>query len=333
MNFVYTFDDNFVPQAAASICSICENNKSEKNTFFVISFGISDINKNELKAMVEKYGNFMEFIEITNLNSYFDFNINTTGWKPIVLARLLIDKLLPKKIDRVIYIDGDTIVRNDITDFFHLDLKGKTLAMSIEPTISKQRTEALKMGNYPYCNAGVLLIDLNKWRKNDIGRKLIDFYKSNNGKLFAHDQDSINAYMKKEIKIVPPKYNYCNTFDQYSYKFICKQMKPIDYSKYVSEKEYYESRMNPSIIHYLGEERPWRKGNTHKYRNDYKKYLSMTVWSDTKDETGWGLYFFCWRIFNFITKPFPGLRLFIINSLIPTFMKIRANKLKKESKK
>ncbi|MBR2997606.1 MAG: glycosyltransferase family 8 protein [Bacilli bacterium] len=327
MNFVYTFDNNFVPQAATSICSACVNNK-EKINFYVLSFGITEENKEKLKNMVEKYNHSINFIEITNLDSFFSFKINTTGWKPIVLARLLIDKLLPKNMERVLYIDGDTIVRNDISDFYHMNLNGKTIGMSIEPTIDKKRIEVLHMGNYPYCNAGVLLIDLKKWRKNNVGENVIDYYRSGNGKFFAHDQDSLNGYMKKEIKIISPKYNYYNIFDQYSYKFLSKIMRPIDYSKYVSEKDYNEAKKNPSIIHYLGEERPWRKGNTHKYRKDYKKYLSMTDWHDTEDEKGWTLYFICWKIFNIFTKPFPGIRLGIINSLIPTFMKIRANKLK-----
>lgn len=106
-------------------------------------------------------------------------------------------------------------------------------------------------------------------------------------------------------------------------------MKPLDY---ISRDIYMEARKNPVIIHYLGEERPWRKGNTHKYRNDYHKYLDMTVWKDTEAEDGWQLYFICWKIFNIVTKPLPKLRYNIINSLIPKFMKYRANKLKKEKK-
>ena len=103
-------------------------------------------------------------------------------------------------------------------------------------------------------------------------------------------------------------------------------MKPLEY---ISKDMFDDAVNNPVIIHYLGEERPWREGNKHKYRDDYKKYLSMTYWKDTPDEKGWKLYFFCWNIFNIVTKPFPGLRLKIINNLIPAFMKYRKRKLKK----
>lgn len=58
-------------------------------------------------------------------------------------------------------------------------------------------------------------------------------------------------------------------------------------------------------------------------------YLNDTPWSNQGLENGWKFYFICWDIFNVVTKPFPGIRYKIINSLIPTFMKIRAKKLKK----
>ena len=58
----------------------------------------------------------------------------------------------------------------------------------------------------------------------------------------------------------------------------------------------------------------------------------MTPWKEAIDEDGWLLYFTCWKIFNFFTKPFPKLRYNIINSLIPKFMNYRKKKLKNENK-
>ena len=124
-----------------------------------------------------------------------------------------------------------------------------------------------------------------------------------------------------------PKYNFYNIFTQYPYYFLKKVMKP---KKYIDKEVFLEAKRNPCIIHYLGEERPWRKGNTHKYKSDYIKYLNMTVWQDTPLEEGWSLYFICWKIFNILTKPFPFIRYKIINSLIPAFMRFRKRQLNKK---
>lgn len=326
MNIIYTLNDKFVPQVSACICSVCENNKNfEEITFYIAGLGITKKNKKELVKLVNRYNRNIEFIELDSIDKYFDFDFDTYGWNPIVLARLLVDKLLPKNIDKILYLDGDTIVRGDLSELWNLELIDKTFGMSIEPTEDKKRKNNLGLENYPYCNAGVLLINLKRFRKIKAGKVIIDYYKNNNGNLFANDQDAINASMKDEILIIPPKYNFYNIFYQYPYWFMVKLMKPV---QYIEKSVYDASVKNPIIIHYLGEERPWRAGNTHKYRDEYKKYLGMTYWSNTPDEKGWKFYFICWNVFNFITKPFPSLRYNIINFLIPKFMDYRARKIK-----
>ncbi|MBR3161666.1 MAG: glycosyltransferase family 8 protein [Bacilli bacterium] len=327
MNILYTLNDAFVPQVGAGIASVCENNKRVKSIhFYLLSYGIKDDNKKKLEKLVKKYKRHIDILEVDDLSKYFTFDFDTGGWNQVILVRLLMGEILPKDINRIIYMDGDTIVRGSLKELWNLDLKDNILGMSIEPTIDKTRIVSLDIEGYPYYNSGVLLVDLKKWREREVAKQIFDYYKKHEGNLFAADQDAINGTLKGQIMTISPKYNFYNIFNQYPYKFFCKTMKPLEY---ISKETYDDAIKNPVIIHYLGEERPWRKGNTHRYRKDYKKYLSLTDWKDTPDEEGWGLYFFCWRIFNFLMKPFPGLRLKIINYLIPSFMKIRKKQLSK----
>lgn len=334
MNILYTLNDNFVPQVGTGITSICKNNKkAEKINFYIISYGIKKDNKNKLSRLCKKYNRDIDIIELDDLNEYFDFNFDTLGWNKVILARLLMGSILPKTVDKIIYLDGDTVVRDGLKELWETNLGSSIVGMSIEPTVDKKRKKSLDIENYPYYNSGVILVNLKKWRDKNCEKKIIQYYKEKNGLLFAADQDAINVVLKDNIHTISPKYNYYNIFYQYSYYFLSKLMKPLKYADYVSKEMYDEARQNPTIIHYLGEERPWRKGNTHKYKNDYQKYLKMTPWKNAEEEEGWKLYFVCWNIFNFVTKPFPLIRYNIINSLIPTFMKIRKNKIQKGNKK
>ena len=324
MNVLYGLDNNFVPQTATSMMSLCLNNKKAKKiNFYLFSCGVSEENKNKLKKMVKKQKRNIEFIEINNIEEHFNFKFDVTGWPKVTLSRLLMDKLLPKNIDKILYIDGDTIVRGSIETLWNTKMDNSIIAASIEPTVSKERKERLQMLNYPYCNAGVMLINLKLWRQINATQLIFDFYKKFNGNLFACDQDAINGSLKEYVKIISPKYNYFNVFDQYPYYFLRRNVKP---AKYISKKKFREARKNPVIIHYLGEERPWRLGNKHRFRKDFYNYLNQTEWHDMKFEQGWNLYFKCWNIFNLFMKPFPYLRLKIINSLIPTFLKLRSKK-------
>ncbi len=307
MNILYTLNDKFVPQVAAGICSVCENNKEMDNiTFYLISKEISETNKKKLIDFGKSYNRDVIIKELGDINQYFDFEFDTTGWNSIVLARLILDKFLPNEVEKVLYLDGDTIVRGSLEELWNTDLKDYVLAASIEPTVDKKRKNDLGLEKYPYYNAGVLLVNLKKWREEKVGKAILDFYKKNDGKLFANDQDAINGSLVGKIYTLLPKYNFYNIFYQYSYKFLKKLMNPVKYFEY---EEFINCVKEPIIIHYLGEERPWRKGNHHKYKNDYIKYLDKTPWKGQNYEEGWNLYFICWDIFNFVTKPFPRIKI------------------------
>ena len=46
--------------------------------------------------------------------------------------------ILSKNIDKIIYLDGDTIVRGCLGELWNLDMKNKIIGMSIEPTANKR---------------------------------------------------------------------------------------------------------------------------------------------------------------------------------------------------
>ena len=331
MHIVYTFNDGFCPQVATSICSLCENNKSASAIHFhLLTDKLSTSNQAKLRKMIMSYNRKVTFYPIADLKKYFNVDLSAHGWHPVVLARLLVDKILPKNINRILYLDGDTLILRNLSSFYATNLKNKVLGMSIEPTIDKKRLQKLNISHYFYHNSGVLLIDLALWRQKHAGDKIINYYVKNYHKLFAPDQDAIAIVMKKDIYDLTPNYNFCNIYNQYPYWFFKNRLEPL---QYFDKETYLNSIKHPSIIHFLGEDRPWRHGNTHKFTSEYKKYLAKTPWKNTSDETSWETYFVFWRIFNILIKPFPHLRLFIINNLIPVFGKFRQKQVQKQLQK
>ena len=327
MNILFTLNDAFVPQVATCMCSIFENNQSAENiAIYLVGEKISEKNKEKLAEFTQNYDHTIHFIELNDLTEYIDFDFDTNGWSSIVLARLLLDKLLPSDLDKILYLDGDTLVLDDLSDLWNMDLLEKSIGMGPESTVSAERREFLKMGNQLYCNAGVLLIDLQRWRERRLGKKVLEFYQQHNGNLFANDQDAINVALRDEIYVLSPRYNFFNIYFSYPYNVLKRLSKP---ATFISKEELDVAISHPAIVHYLGEERPWRKGNTHKLGKEYLHYLHKTPWKDTPMEEGWQLYFICFRIFNVVMKPFPMLRYRIINSLIPSFMKFRKRQLQK----
>lgn len=323
MNILYTINANFVPQVAAAITSVCENNKqAEELHFFIMSLQVSKENEEKLTEYVKSFSSdhhscSIDFIELEDIKKHFSFSFDTTGWNPIVLARLLLEQLIPKEVERIIYLDGDTIVRGDLTKLWETDMGEKAIGACMEPTCSLKRKEEMGLKNLPYHNAGVLLIDLKNWRKNGTGKEILDYYEAHNGRLFANDQDAINGSQKDRIHTLSMTYNYHNTYDIYCYRLLQKN---CDYPV-PSKDEVRRIKKDPCIIHFLGEERPWRVGNHHRFRDDYLKYLNQSPWAGQNLENGWKRYFICWDIFNFVMKPFPVIRCHVINTLVPMILK------------
>lgn len=133
-----------------------------------------------------------------NAKSYFDPegpNYNSQ-WTWMSLVRLVLPDLLIRE-KRVLWLDVDTIVEQDIGDLFDRDLAGNYVAMVEEPVRSK----------YPftYYNAGVMLMDLDKLRADDTWRKWIKLI--NREPFTAKDQDVINLICQGEILTLGPEWN------------------------------------------------------------------------------------------------------------------------------
>lgn len=319
MDIVYTINTAFLPYAAVSMTSLCCFARGPLR-FFVLGRGLSEEDKRKLEQhLARRPRTEVRFVDLDDIRSYFDFSFDTAGFHPIVLARLILDRLLPDDVGRLLYLDADTLVRGDIAGLWETDLRGCAIGACIEPTYSLKRKAALGLRGRPYFNAGVLLIDLPVWREKKTGEEILRYYRAHSGKLFANDQDAINASQKGKIRPLPVEYNYQNTYDYYSYRLLEKN---CDYPV-PSEKEIERARRNPCIVHFLGEERPWRVGNTNRFRKEYARFLTMTPWAGQGFEAGWELYFRFWRMFNSFTRPFPMLRLFVIQTLMPLMLKTK----------
>lgn len=331
MNILYTIDENFIPQLATGISSICENNQQEKEiTFYVIEQNIPDKDKIKIINFCNLYKRSVYFYSVKKLLSEFS-EIDTGGWREIILARLLMGRLLPNSVKRIIYLDGDTLNISSLQHLWNYNLGNKCLGAVVEPTIDPRRKAALGIPKSKgYINSGVLLVDLQKWRESKYEEKIITFCNKNKELLFASDQDAINVVLSDDICYLPPCYNFCNSFYIYPYSAIRKMTSAFDY---LDERSYTSFIENPVIIHYLGEDRPWRVGSTHKYKNYYFNYLHKTPYRDEPLEEGWESYFRAWSLFNKLIKPFPMMRLYLINHMIPFVKRIRKIQRIKESKK
>jgi lipopolysaccharide biosynthesis glycosyltransferase len=113
---------------------------------------------------------------------------------------------LPPEWSRVISLDADMIIRGDLTPLYETDLRQRPLAAAREPyspVVSWKRgvngwKELGLPPHAPYFNAGMMVLDLDRWRHDDIGEKAIEYGARHAGVIQQQEQECLNAILAGE---------------------------------------------------------------------------------------------------------------------------------------
>ena len=281
LNIIYSSDDNYCIYMGVSILSVLENNKNFNSiNVYIIDNNINDVNKSKLKELVELYQRNILFIDFEKYKKYLNLNMQ---WQISIssYARLFVASMLPENVDKVLYFDCDTLIDDSLNELWNQDINDFYVA-GVCDTVPSNTKQAIGLKNTDfYINAGMLLINLKKWRKDNLEKELLNFIDKHNGNVIHHDQGVINGVIKNK-KILPLKYNLMTSYLMMSRDDIINFYKVED--SFYSQEQIDEAIKNPVYIHYTPgfTTRPWVKGCKHPYVDLYWKYLKLTPWKDFK---------------------------------------------------
>lgn len=314
MNIVYASNDGYVPYLGISLTSLLENNRNLSDiTIFILCNNISVQNQLILSQLVQKYNRSISFIDISDFESSITFDFRTSGFNSTTLSRLFLTRYLPSDIDKVLYLDCDTIIADNLSELEELNLDSYHVAAV--PELYMPPSKKLLIGHQKsetYYNAGVLLINLSLWRSLNLESIYMNYYRKMNGTLLYNDQDIINHCSKGKILCISHRYNLSPNL-RYFPRYFIKKLQPKYYCH--SASEYKEVLKNPAIIHYMGDERPWIHGNKNAYRKYFYYYKALSPWKNQKSITGQEWYMFCYHCLNVITYISPWFRILFSNTI------------------
>ena len=281
LNVLYSTDNNYALHAAASIYSLLEHNSDfEEINLCIIDDDIAPDVKDKLNTMISEFPNaIVTFFPFEKLKP--KLAIKETWFASVGYARLMLSEITD--VDKILYIDCDTIINASLEDLWNTDMSGYCVAgVQDNPAIYALTTVGMEKTDR-YINSGVMLINMKLWKEKDIEAKMLEMIKNHNGFVFHHDQGIINGVCKGLIKILPPKFNTMSQF----FLLNAKQIKSLyDIDTYYTQEELDEAVKNPVIIHYIRKffDRPWMKDCTHPLKNLYVEYLEKTPFEvDLKD--------------------------------------------------
>lgn len=281
---VYCCDNNFADVFLVSAKSLIENNQNNMLFIYLINNGISEEKIKKIKAM-ESEGVKVEILPFPDLGKYFSMMIKVDERHLSIstYGRLFISELLPSEIEKVLYLDCDIIVCKDLGELYSYHLDEKILG-GIDDCKSKKYRWVLGLSdNANYINAGVLLIDLKRWRHEGCEKKLVDYIQAHNGIVHFEDQGAINAVLNSQIKILPLKFNVMTHLYDMSFNELMSFRKPV---VQYNNDDIEEAKKNPIIIHYtssfltLG--RVWNGNTNHKKKDIFWNYMDK---AGIKDKT------------------------------------------------
>lgn len=141
--------------------------------------------------------------------------------------RFLLPSLLTPEIERVLFLDCDTVVKKDLSELFQTDLSGMPMAAVPWVVLGHYREEygqhlrsfpqrfRLEDDGTPYFYASLLIMDLNAMRRQDTTGKILELVRSTpREKLIWLDQDALNVCLRGQITALPLEYNVIPLFSE-----------------------------------------------------------------------------------------------------------------------
>ena len=259
----------------------------------VFDGGISRSNVEKIRNLVSKYGADVHFIKIDR--SLFEKYPVSNHLRQSTYYRIAIQYVLCPSYSKAIYLDCDIVIIKDISTLWEIDLSNQIL-FAVEDSGFENNERLFMSKSTLYFNAGVLLINLDNWRKADISGRAHKFIQEYPDRLFLHDQDALNAVICGNWQQLHPRWN------QQTKMFRLRSEETA-----FSEQELSEALHSPAIVHFTESSKPWHYMNEHPYRDEYFRVLQCTEWKYRFPEIQ--------KIFVSVVKPFIGIAYNILDRL------------------
>jgi lipopolysaccharide biosynthesis glycosyltransferase len=253
LNIAYACDNNFVDVMCVSIMSFNDHNCDAN--IYILDCGIEEATKKKILDLCSGK-NAVFFVDAKKTLDRLDYDLNLDRGSIASYARLFIGSMLPDNVKKVIYLDSDTLIRDSLEGLYNSKLNPYIIG-GIRDSFSElnKRVFGIKKGGL-MVNAGVLLIDLVKWRENRIEKQIYQLLEKKQ-KIFQGDQGVINSVFHGNVKELSLKYDVMSYLYDFTYEEMMLYRKP---DNYFEKREVEVAKQNPVIVHFSSSfrsSRPW----------------------------------------------------------------------------
>lgn len=285
MNILYQFNEAYAPFAGASVTSLFEQNKKAGEiTVYILGEGLSKDSIRRFDELARQYERTITFLNAdAAMERMRELNMPTYRGSYAANLRLFLTDILPEAVERILYLDADTIVCDSLAEVYTLDLGEKVIGMAIDSLTKRHKRDIGLTQDEEYYNSGVILFDMKRWRQAGCTERIIDHVLHVRSHYPAPDQDLLNVCCRGDIFRLPIRYNLQPIHLAFSYR---------QYHCFFGQKSYYDKEeieravKSPGILHFFRfvGEFPWHENTLHPDRAAFDNYIALSPWHDYQKE-------------------------------------------------
>jgi lipopolysaccharide biosynthesis glycosyltransferase len=278
MHVTFATDNVYAPLTAVAMYSLCEAAPASTSLHVtVLADNLDGTSRTNLTRTLQKHpGVTLDFIDVADLlepieRIPMDRRLKRTHTRA-VWTPLLLGSVLPGELRRTLYLDSDVIVRSDLSELWQLDLDGNVIGAVLNQrghTLGTERGVPYyqELGLSPdleYFNAGVLLVDLDAWRRHDTTLRCREILRDFHHRVLQYDQEVLNAALAGRWLSLGSEWN-CMTF----WRSVEECQPP------------YKGDLGRAVIrHFAGRDKPWNYDRPVPHRDEFDQFASCTGVTD-----------------------------------------------------
>jgi len=265
-------DDRFtVPLAVTLYSALIHLSEESPASLYLVDGGISEKNRRRLNSVVESAPSpaRVNLSWITpDLTPLRDLRVQRwlTG---AAYLRLLLPDVLPEPLEKVLYLDSDLVVRRSLQELWNVG-PGDCAIRAVQefgqpyaaPALGLSRlgiTKHEELGikpDAPCFNSGVMLVNLKRWREENVSDRALSYLREYAAHLNCHDQEGLNVALHGEWGQLDPRWN------RMSQIYALEHWPETPFKEQIRETRD-ELIRDPYIVHYNGRTKPWKFNGLH----------------------------------------------------------------------
>ena len=265
-------DARYAPYCAAMLHSLFSHNRwSPIAVHFLRAPALDESVVRRLQRMVDSLGGVIEFHSVPDSDvAGLPVMDRIPG---LMWYRIFLPQLCPE-LDRILYLDADTLILDSLEPLWRTDLHGYVLGAvdNVLERETQQRPAQLGLpADATYFNSGVLLLNLARMRADNTTQRLAAHARSEGSRLMWPDQDTLNVVLAAQRLALHPRWNCQNSCFYFPWA-----------AEVFGAEILREALEHPAILHFEGGDhaKPWHYLNTHPYRHAYRRTLAQTPWGE-----------------------------------------------------